>query len=276
MSFPSLSDGLNVLYLPHTKQDEAFAKNYKGSVQLLLRDNQGEISNIKDSQFDAVVGVCELPYSPPYLNQIFRVLKPGGYLIVVFSSQTDISRPLLFAGFTDYKTTAVSNTGFEVCARRPPWDANAAAPLSLLKKNSSSTSSTSAAATIQTKAVPTSNKANVWSLAADDLTEQDLELEDEDDLLKNEEEKVQIIRPAVKADDCGVGSQPTRKACKNCTCGKAEVEAQEASKPQSASAKAAPVSACGSCGLGDAFRCSSCPYLGQPAFKSGGTVKLDL
>lgn len=87
-----------------------------------------------------------------------------------------------------------------------------------------------------------------------------------------------------------------KKACKNCSCGLAEIEAEEQREAEArqrrvvlvdgtengagaqevakaelsererllVAAAAAPkaTSSCGSCYLGDAFRCSSCPYLG--------------
>ncbi|GAX10375.1 hypothetical protein FisN_3Lh591 [Fistulifera solaris] len=64
---------------------------------------------------------------------------------------------------------------------------------------------------------------------------------------------------ATKGDDCG-GREP----CADCTCGRKDGNVLLEQQPQ-----AVPASSCGKCGLGDAFRCASCPYLGKPAFKAG-------
>jgi len=65
------------------------------------------------------------------------------------------------------------------------------------------------------------------------------------------------------------------KACANCSCGRKELEdevgAEEAKKRLETGKER---SACGSCYLGDAFRCETCPYRGLPAFKPGTKVEL--
>jgi len=99
----------------------------------------------------------------------------------------------------------------------------------------------------------------VWSLADDD----DVDLMDEDELLEEEDLK----RPdQASLKVCGTTGK--RKACKNCACGLAEE--LEGKKP----APNKITSSCGSCYLGDAFRCASCPYLGMPAFKPGDKIQL--
>ncbi|KAF8709723.1 Anamorsin -like protein, partial [Rhizoctonia solani] len=103
-------------------------------------------------------------------------------------------------------------------------------------------------------------------------------------------------RPVPTCEPPTANGPRRKRACKGCTCGLAEVEAAEAvvmldgmvdgnaravsgdeKAKLIAAAKAAPkaTSSCGSCFLGDAFRCASCPYLGLPAFQPGQKVEID-
>lgn len=91
------------------------------------------------------------------------------------------------------------------------------------------------------------------NLTDDDMIDEDALLTDTSNLLA----PPPAMSAAIK-DDCS-----GRKACDDCTCGRADEEKKVEEKP------AVKKSSCGKCGLGDAFRCASCPYLGKPAFKPG-------
>lgn len=104
----------------------------------------------------------------------------------------------------------------------------------------------------------------------DDIRDEDLI--DENDLLSDED-----LLPPVKTETV---CPPKKKACKNCTCGRAESE--DVDNPQEVptiyyvtdlkTRKKRPVidpnfkSACGNCSKSDAFRCSGCPFNGTPSW----------
>ncbi|XP_072291311.1 anamorsin [Eucyclogobius newberryi] len=121
------------------------------------------------------------------------------------------------------------------------------------------------------KAALDSNAAKMWTLSANDMADDNVDLLDSDALL--DEEDLKKPEPtSLKAAVCGEGTVKKKKACKNCTCGLAEELDQESEAKPNGNL---PKSACGSCYLGDAFRCASCPYLGMPAFKPGEKILLD-
>mmetsp|Transcript_14592 Transcript_14592/g.22491 ORF Transcript_14592/g.22491 Transcript_14592/m.22491 type:complete len:285 (+) Transcript_14592:82-936(+) len=121
---------------------------------------------------------------------------------------------------------------------------------------------------------------NKVTLNLDDDDDDDDQI-DEDDLLLNGGNNSGMLAPPptidmearakAAADDCG-----GRKACDDCTCGRAEMEAADEEKKMADNPP--PKSNCGNCAKGDAFRCAGCPYLGKPAFKEGEehlVLKLD-
>ena len=114
----------------------------------------------------------------------------------------------------------------------------------------------------------------VWKLDDGDDQEDNNDLINTDDLLDEMDLKKPIL---IEKFDCGESATGKKKACKNCSCGLAEQLEDEivANKVSANATKEPNKSSCGSCYLGDAFRCASCPYSGMPAFKPGEKVKLN-
>ncbi|KAI0877084.1 cytokine-induced anti-apoptosis inhibitor 1, Fe-S biogenesis-domain-containing protein [Hypoxylon argillaceum] len=133
----------------------------------------------------------------------------------------------------------------------------------------------------------------VISLLPDDDLDgfEDDELIDENTLLTEEDIKQTLQPPA----ECIPKIGKRRRACKDCTCGlAAKIEAEDAARRAKGDADLnvlrlgaddlddlaldftvkGKVGSCGSCSLGDAFRCADCPYIGLPAFKPGEEVTI--
>lgn len=222
---------------------------------------------------DGLVSVGTLKeHSSAFLTAALAALKPNGKLSLnepVRASEDpssphlrkveDVVRALLFAGFVEAAGT-LRCTGedgaqtFEFVSRKPEFRVGASVSLKARKA-----------------AKAAEKKPAVWVISGDE----DDELEDENSLLQDDDKILPSskIQPpssssAAAGSDCEISKEGGRRgACKNCTCGRAEMKEEDLDDTQSA---------CGNCYLGDAFRCASCPYLGKPAFKPGEVVKLDI
>ncbi|KAI8882665.1 DUF689-domain-containing protein [Backusella circina FSU 941] len=119
------------------------------------------------------------------------------------------------------------------------------------------------------------DKKTVWQTIQDDG-----ELEDEDNLLDDDDKMKPTKESLEKPDDCEL-TDGKRKACKNCTCGRAEddvvaLDLMDEDEDEVVEVDPTPkkTGGCGSCALGDAFRCATCPYLGMPAFSVGQNITI--
>ncbi|KAG0485651.1 hypothetical protein HPP92_009525 [Vanilla planifolia] len=215
---------------------------------------QGKLP-IASASLDVIVSVLRRVevVNEQWLAEINRVLKPGANYVLQFSrtsadqlNQFALERKLLISGLVE-----ISSVDSDAIS-----DLDGSKASTIMGKKASWSMGSSFAIKKTNKVIP--------KLQIDD----ELDLIDEDSLLTEEDLKKPQL-PAV--GDCEVGS--TRKACKNCTCGRAEAE-QKVQLGLTAEQINNPQSACGSCGLGDAFRCSGCPYKGLPPFKLGEKVAL--
>ncbi|WFD30224.1 electron carrier [Malassezia sp. CBS 17886] len=245
------------------------------------------------------------------LPKLYPALAPGGKLQVSLVDKEDVARAtnelrgeVTASGFTDIVAPA-SDASLD--AARPAIGAVVAngAPAT---NGAASTNGTSAAPVgalplrRKTKDVP--DKKSLWA------TQPEAQIDPESLL----DEADRLGPRATKREDCSVDMSvplPRRKrACKGCTCGLREMQEDElqssivqldAGELNGGTGKRTEVtstvpgadgaahdvkrvqvdtrgatSSCGSCFLGDAFRCSSCPYLGLPAFEPGQKVEIPL
>ena len=206
----------------------------------------------------------------PLLRQLLDGLNPFGKLFLLNLTVGLLNLPdeLTLAGFSVIECIS-DNEEPRIVAQKPAASISAPVP----------TPPTNGALPLRRKAdsARQASKKAVWTLSSPSTPTIDAEA-----LLTDADR----ARP-VTCEPLTAGAPRRKKACKNCSCGLAELEAEETRTGKVvlldtngavevgsgeeekqrllAAAKAAPkaTSSCGNCFLGDAFRCASCPYLGR-------------
>jgi len=201
-----------------------------------------EIVSFGEGKFEAILleasaELTQAGASDTAMATVRNGLAAGGTLLWLLpeTSAEGKDLELLVAGFQDVAEVNINVAGYKAwCCKKPAWE-------------------------VGSKAAIQRDSAATWAAAAAAEDGDGVALEDDDALLD-------AAAPVdTKKADAGSDCSTKRRACKNCSCGRAEMEAAGI---EVVDAVEAP-SACGNCSKGDAFRCATCPHLGKPAWNAG-------
>jgi hypothetical protein len=254
-----------LIYTSTPERAASLQKDVNASSTVTIhKDLESQLSTFQPNQLQKTIieldNISELQQS--ILHSLYSVTKPDGTVQIQFTGPVNGEKANLKDLYTIAGFKEDSANDSVIVIKKPSWAGKGVATLK--KKTAEST-----AVKIDANDSGEVKKANPFAQfsAQGKNTE---ELINEDNLLDNEVGYNRL------GNDESCSTKP--KACANCSCGRAELEAQEEQK-ESIEKKIETgkvTSSCGSCYLGDAFRCASCPYKGLPAFKPGDKVKLDL
>lgn len=229
-------------------------------VTVITRSGSLTQEELPRSAFDVALSLGPFAHhTVAFLGLLSAATVPGGSVVVGVVDETSsgvgenqdvdkLKKYMMMAGLVEPEERGAGGNGSDgkskntnvviVAARRPGWDVGAKAVVR--------------------------QKIQLKTIDDDDGDDDDLITEEE--LLRPED----LVRPQV-ANGSSDATCGKAKACENCTCGRAEGQGpQKLTKEMLDN----PTSGCGSCGLGDAFRCAGCPYRGLPAFEMGKKIEL--
>jgi len=253
----------NVTYPPNVQMANDIRKQIgNGSVHIGTQI-EPKFKSVGDLSLDVVISRAPSSSDHPLdlFFQVFRALRGDGTFVCyeplenrTFQESDKLKGNLTLAGFLNPSIT-LSGQWVQVSAKKPAWEQGTTQSIKIKKK-------------VAPQVQPTVE----WKVDMnDDLMDED-DLVSESDMNKPDMEKILA--------DCGTG-KVGGKACKNCTCGRAEEEVKEKAGGVRKTKLTLEMlenpgidSSCGNCALGDAFRCSGCPYRGLPTFKPGERITL--
>jgi len=232
----------------------------------------------------------------PLFQKVLKAMAPGARWKSHGANKENWAKEtisFLTAGFL------VEDSSEGVVAVKPDFGGQKSVSLNLKKRTAGAavTVAKPVAKLVVATAVPVPSNGVGFVDFSDDLDDDDLI--DEDELMADEDLATPVQMPA----ECRPKPGKRRRACKDCTCGlKEQIEQEDQEKRSAADTALAAAkekaakgvkltaddlaeidftvegkaSSCGNCYLGDAFRCSGCPYVGLPAFKPGEQVQIDM